>query len=196
MEMTKDCIRLLDHLKIEKAHVAGYSMGGFITLNIAVHYPDRVRTATLGGAGLPIAGREKFYDTLADSLEKGEGIGPLIDALTPKGRPKPSEAQMKAINAYINSQNDPKALAAVMRGGFMDRERPLTDEQIKGIKVPMLALIGGDDPLKEGVDELKKKHPDLKVTVIDKADHMTAVGRDEFINGLKDFLDKHKAVEK
>ena len=29
--MVEDSVRLLDHLKIKKAHVVGYSMGGFIT---------------------------------------------------------------------------------------------------------------------------------------------------------------------
>ncbi|HEV3145611.1 MAG TPA: alpha/beta hydrolase [Gemmataceae bacterium] len=192
LEMSKDAIRLLDHLKIEKAHIAGYSMGGFITLQLAARYPERVRTATLGGAGLPLPGREKLYEALADSLEQGKGIGPLIEALTPKDRPKPSEEQMKMINAYIMSRNDPKALAAVMRGGFVDKNLPLTDEQIKGIKVPMLALIGGDDPLKAGVDALAKKLPEMKVVVFDKADHIQAFGRDEFVNGMKEFLDQHR----
>ncbi|HLW63854.1 MAG TPA: alpha/beta hydrolase [Gemmataceae bacterium] len=192
LEMSKDAIRLLDHLKIDKAHIAGYSMGGFITLQIAARWPERMRTAILGGAGLPLPGRDKMQEALADSLEKGKGVGPLIDALTPKDRPKPTEEQLKAISAFILSHNDPKALAAVMRGGFIDKNLPINDEQIKNIKVPMLALIGGDDPLKAGVDALKAKLPEMKVVVIDKADHIQAFGRDEFVNGLKEFLDQHK----
>jgi pimeloyl-ACP methyl ester carboxylesterase len=192
LEMSKDAIRLLDHLKIDKAHIAGYSMGGFITLQLATRYPERMHTAILGGAGLPPPGREKMYEALADSLEQGKGIAPLIDALTPKDRPKPTEEQIKLINTFIMSRNDPKALAAVMRGGFMDKNLPLNDEQIKKIKVPMLALIGGDDPLKEGVDELKTKLPDMKVVVIPKADHVEAFGKDEFVTALKEFLDQHK----
>src|SRR6516225_11708196 len=31
MEMVNDAIRLMDHLKIKKAHVVGYSMGAMIT---------------------------------------------------------------------------------------------------------------------------------------------------------------------
>jgi len=31
IQMVEDLVRLMDHLKIEKAHVVGYSMGGFIT---------------------------------------------------------------------------------------------------------------------------------------------------------------------
>jgi hypothetical protein len=56
----------------------------------------------------------------------------------------------------------------------------------------MLALIGGDDPLKAGVDALAKKLPEMKVVVFDKADHIQAFGRDEFVNGMKEFLDQHR----
>jgi pimeloyl-ACP methyl ester carboxylesterase len=51
IEMMEDIVRLLDHLKIEKAHMAGYSMGGMIILKLLTRHPDRVRSAILGGMG-------------------------------------------------------------------------------------------------------------------------------------------------
>src|SRR5258708_36291477 len=41
-EMAEDAIRLLDHLKIKKAHVVGYSMGAMITNYLVVSHPDRI----------------------------------------------------------------------------------------------------------------------------------------------------------
>jgi pimeloyl-ACP methyl ester carboxylesterase len=55
-ELVEDVVRLLDHLKIKKAHVVGYSMGGIIALNLIVKHPDRVRSGTLGGMGWLQAG--------------------------------------------------------------------------------------------------------------------------------------------
>lgn len=195
-EMVEDAVRLLDHLKIDRAHVVGYSMGGSITLQVVARSPERVRTATLGGMGLPEPGREKLLVALADSLEKGKGLGPLILALTPKDRPRPSAEQMQLINTVLLSRNDPKALAAVLRGSLEDKNMALSAQQIEGIKVPLLALIGADDPLKSGVDALKKRLPDVKVVVIDKADHMTAFTRDEFVTALKEFLAAHRAAKR
>jgi pimeloyl-ACP methyl ester carboxylesterase len=196
LEMARDAVRLLDHLKIDKAHVVGYSMGANITLQVAARYPERVRTATLGGAGLPQPGREKMMESLADSLEQGKGLKPLILALTPKDQPRPTEEQIKAIDALLLARNDPKALAAVLRGNVNDKDLALSEDKVKGIKVPMLALIGADDPLRAGVDELKKQLPAVKAVVIEKANHMTAFRREEFVRGLKEFLDAHRAAKR
>jgi pimeloyl-ACP methyl ester carboxylesterase len=38
----EDLKALLDYLKIDKAHLVGFSMGGTIALNFAAHYPERV----------------------------------------------------------------------------------------------------------------------------------------------------------
>ena len=50
-ELVEHVVRLLDHLKIKKAHIVGYSMGGIIGANFIVKHADRVLSGTLGGMG-------------------------------------------------------------------------------------------------------------------------------------------------
>jgi len=50
--MADDVRALLDHLKIERADIIGYSMGARITAFLAVKHPERVRSAILGGLGI------------------------------------------------------------------------------------------------------------------------------------------------
>lgn len=58
-ELVEDFARLMDHLKIKKAHVIGYSMGGIITAKFVSKHPDRVLSAALCGMGWLRAGSSK-----------------------------------------------------------------------------------------------------------------------------------------
>lgn len=49
----EDTLELMDHLKIAKAHMHGYSMGGAITGRLLATHPERFITATFGGSGVP-----------------------------------------------------------------------------------------------------------------------------------------------
>src|ERR687894_3262189 len=48
-----DVIRVLDHLGLEDATIAGHSMGAFVALRTALAYPDRVRAIVLLDGGWP-----------------------------------------------------------------------------------------------------------------------------------------------
>jgi pimeloyl-ACP methyl ester carboxylesterase len=74
-ELVEDVARLLDHLKIKKAHIVGYSMGGIITAKFIAKHPDRVLSGTLGGMGWLPAGvlAELGFGT------KGKGNGSALD---------------------------------------------------------------------------------------------------------------------
>lgn len=45
-DMADDVIGLMNGLQLEKAHVAGMSMGGMIAQTLAARYPERIRTLT------------------------------------------------------------------------------------------------------------------------------------------------------
>lgn len=47
MDMADDVIGLLNHLNIEKAHIAGRSMGGIIAQLLGSYYPERVLSLTI-----------------------------------------------------------------------------------------------------------------------------------------------------
>ncbi|RPJ00766.1 MAG: alpha/beta hydrolase, partial [Candidatus Aminicenantes bacterium] len=55
-EMAADVVRLLDHLKIKKAHLVGYSSGAFIAGKVAATHPKRVLSVVYAGQAPLVAG--------------------------------------------------------------------------------------------------------------------------------------------
>jgi len=188
--MPEDVIRLLDHLKIKKAHIVGYSMGGFITTKLITTYPERVASAVIGAAGWNEHPEPRFalLDAIGDSLEAGTGIAPLMIALTPEGQPKPTKAMLKASNQMIMTMNDPLALSAAIRGM---RGMAVTRQQLEENRVPATALVGAIDPLREGVDEMAGVMSNLELVLIDGADHMTAIRNPKLVQAIRSHLRKH-----
>lgn len=188
--MADDVVRLMDRLKIRKAHVVGYSMGGLLTEVLLTEHPNRLLTATLGGAGWTDPNdhsQEQGLNQLADSLEQGKGLAPLIVALNPVGAPPPTPQAIETINKMFLASNDPLALAAVARGHFP----PVLESRIRANKVPVLALVGEVDPAKAGVDRFNGMLPHLKVVVISGENHLTAINNPLFLSSLKSFLAEH-----
>ncbi|MCX8063757.1 MAG: alpha/beta hydrolase, partial [Candidatus Hydrogenedentes bacterium] len=73
LKMVSDIINLMDHLKISKAHIAGYSLGGFVALKLATLYPERVKSLSVLGAGWEEPKENSFFKrALKNSVEKLE----------------------------------------------------------------------------------------------------------------------------
>ena len=73
LQWIEDITLLLDRLKIEKAHIVGYSMGGIVALKFIAEHPDRVLSGTLGGmVWLPEGGGlQKIWEHLRDPAARG-----------------------------------------------------------------------------------------------------------------------------
>jgi pimeloyl-ACP methyl ester carboxylesterase len=67
LDMAADATGLLDHLKIEKAHVCGLSMGGSIAQLMSVNFPKRVATLILIASSCDLRPCMLAYDKIYPS---------------------------------------------------------------------------------------------------------------------------------
>ncbi len=70
-----DCVRVLDALGLDRVVVCGMSMGGFVAVDLAVRFPDRVESLVLVDGGYPMAAppgltREMLPAVFADRLSR------------------------------------------------------------------------------------------------------------------------------
>lgn len=65
-QLVEDMVLLLDHLKIEKAHVVGYSMGGMVSMKLMTKHPERLRSVAVCGMGWLAEGslQQRFWSRM------------------------------------------------------------------------------------------------------------------------------------
>jgi pimeloyl-ACP methyl ester carboxylesterase len=182
-----DLVRLLDHLRIQRAHVVGYSMGAAITLKLLTSHPDRVISAVLGGGGWqpPDAAPPAFLLEWLQGLDRAaSGAITVAEVIRRPEWP----ALTPGIVALLN-QNDPRALAAVLRGlaGLA-----VAEPALRASAVPVLAVVGETDrDARAGVERLAGVMPTVEVSIVPGADHVSAIGHPLLLQAIAQFLDSH-----
>jgi len=174
--MAGDVIALMDHLRIERADVMGYSLGSRMTAVLALSQPRRLRSVILGGIGVGLIRGGGPGENVASALEAPT----LEDVTDPVGR---------TFRAFADqTRSDRRALAACLRGS----RRLMTREEAVGIAVPVLIAVGTADEIAGSAQELGEIIPGSEVLDIPNRDHMRAVGDKVYKAGVVDFLSRRK----
>ncbi len=189
IHMVEDLVRLLDHLHLDKAHVVGYSMGGFITLKLTAMYPERLLSAAACGAGWlqPTAENRDFGEAVARAIETRTGFGPLASRLGLPDRPM-TVWETIALNLVLTFFHDPHALAAVSRSGI---QLSLTEAELRANTVPVLTIIGSEDGLLPEARALTETMAMHRLVVLEGRNHVNTDVAEDFLRELQDFLAAH-----
>jgi pimeloyl-ACP methyl ester carboxylesterase len=170
--MAGDVRALIDHLRLARVDVMGYSMGARIVAFLAAEHPGHVRSLIMGGLGMHLIDGVGLPEHIADALEASS----LADVSDPQGRTFRAFAEQ--------TRSDRRALAACIRGS----RQTLTREQVARIQIPVLIAVGTRDVIAGSGDELAALMPRARSLPIPNRDHMLAVGDRAFKTGVLEFL--------
>lgn len=190
-----DLVHLLDHLKAERAHLVGLSMGGMIVQDFYGRYANRVATLSLvdtspGFGGVPEEVRRDFLSRRLDPLERGlttKDIAPgVVEVLASKYASAAVRQQLIASLSALRVEPYKQALHAIVTTDFRS--------VLSKITVPTLVIVGEDDVVTppSASEFLAKNIPGSVLVKIPQAGHLTNIEKPTEFNAiLRPFLTQH-----
>ncbi len=170
----EDVIELMDHLKIQKAHLHGYSMGGGIVGRLMAIIPDRIITAGFGGSGI----QEVDPEWRAKAPKDREGRDPQEDEASTKLRTRRAKDLGVSIEEYqkqlAERQEQQRAALATAREGAAARPAgPQLD--LTKITFPVMAVNGEFDRPRAKTVRLHRELRNFTNVVLPGKSHLTTI---------------------
>jgi len=194
-----DTAGLMDALGIASAHVYGQSMGGLIAQELALSYPQRVRTLVLGSTS---CGGQRAVGALPEHLTLMASLNTLSpEEAAEKGLPlmysaefiarKRQELIARAL-AEAELRPPPDAFARQVQAAV----RHEAYDRLPQIRCPTLVISGSDDKIvpAENSRILAEQIPGAELVLLPKAGHGYLVECADESNAIVlDFLRRHRS---
>jgi len=172
-DMAEDVVALLAILHIEQADFMGWSDGGIVGLDLAIHHPERVRRLVTFGANFTPDGLEPsdvaWVDT-ATAASFGDGTR----------------------QAYVERAPDPSHYTAAMTKILvMWRTEPhFTMQELGSIRAPTLVCAGEHDVVRrEHTEKLARAIPGARLWIVPGAAHGAMLEQPDLVDRtVLDFL--------
>jgi pimeloyl-ACP methyl ester carboxylesterase len=156
-QLADDVAALLQYLKIERADVFGYSMGGNVALALAIRHPNMVGRVAINGANFSAI--EEAYEPRTFEQFKSlpaDFAPPMLKGPYEKVAPDPKQW--------------PVLVAKIKKMGL--EWKGFTRDQMKSIKAPVLITLGDRDGVKvEHAVEMFRLIPNSRLAVFPGGDH-------------------------
>jgi pimeloyl-ACP methyl ester carboxylesterase len=164
--MAEDIVALMDHLRVKRADVMGWSDGGIVGLDLAIHHPERVRRLVTFGANFTPDGLNAA-DVLWNATATASSFGPGTRQAYEELAPDPSHYEA--------------AMEKILR---MWRTEPhFTLEQLGSIRARTLICAGENDVVRrEHTEALARAIPRSRLWIVPGATHSVILEQPELVN--------------
>jgi len=198
--LADDTVGLMDALQIQRAHVAGLSLGGMIAQEIAINYPERVRTLGLHST---LARVDPFVRAVGQSLIRTRaafGREKFVRTLLPWILSPQTYAERPEVVELMVERLVENPHPATVTGFTRQAEACWAHDalgRLGQIHCPTLITVGAEDifvPLRFS-RVLQERIPGAELLVIEGGGHGYLWEQPEVFNAAcLAFLHKHRAV--
>ncbi len=179
--MADDTKAVLDHLEVQQADFFGHSMGGAISIGMAIRHPERTRNVTALSSGYRSDGMlpELVEMNRNPSHQPSAELIPLL----------PSQQDFEAWQAtYARVSPDGAAgLQSVLAklGTLINTWPGYTEDQLRGIRAPTLLAMGDRDFITaEHFARMAQLIPGAQYAVLPGTTHMTILQRGDWLEAM------------
>ena len=182
--LAADVALLLDALGIERASIAGHSMGGYVALAFARMFTERVARLALVPSRLQADTlKEAQTRELADRIEREDSIEPVVESMLPRLFAPSTTAERPIVveRAYeIVRRNAPGGAAAALRGMAL---RSSAEDIAEDLDVPMVMIAGAQDAALtlEEARETVGRFPRGRLVVCPQSGHVPMMEEPELV---------------
>ncbi|MCX8065622.1 MAG: alpha/beta hydrolase [Candidatus Hydrogenedentes bacterium] len=190
IKLVEDIVDLMNELNIEKAHIVGYSLGGFIALKFATTYPERAYSVVIAGAGWEKSTPQNLerLKKITNALREYQDCTPLLELVGMRNEGLQRIAIWIA-NVYYRKTNDFQSIADLLDSV---PELEVSEDSLKKCSLPVLIIAGTNDPLCDTADELATVLPNGKLIWIYNGTHMNTIFKKQFCEAIMSHLTNHK----
>jgi pimeloyl-ACP methyl ester carboxylesterase len=196
LDMAKDTIGLMDVLGIQSAHLVGASMGGMIAQEIAISFPQRVRSltsimSTTGNPKVPPPTREASAILMAPPVTTHDEYivryaqtwKILRGGSFPEDEALDRSRAERTYERGLNPAGVGRQLRAILASGSRK-------ERLRAVKAPTLVIHGTVDPLvrPEGGKDTAASIPGAKLLLVERMGHALPI---PMWPQIIDAIDKH-----
>jgi len=193
--LVADLRALLDHLGIERAHIAGLSMGGAVALKFGIAHPDRCLGVVVAGAGSGADNHEEWVRTGLETARRFEEEWETTAAQYAQG---PGRVQLRRKDprgwqefADLFLKHSPKGSANTFRGVQLKRRTIYeVEDELRTMQPPVLIMVGDEDePCLNPALFMKRRIPNAGLVVLPKSGHGINLEEPDLFNrAVLDFL--------
>jgi pimeloyl-ACP methyl ester carboxylesterase len=202
-DLARDDVKaLMDHLRLERAHIVGHSMGAYTTLHVGIRYSQRCLSLTAAGCGWGSnpAERESSAALAKDiaRMFKDEGIAKAAAKYADFAMRQQYKAKdPRGWEEFRRWMSEHSAEGHALTMLHLQLKRPTLwdmEAELKKLSVPLLVIVGDEDAAcLDGSVMLKRTVPRAALLVLPRAGH--TINSEEPAAFNQALLDLFSAVE-
>lgn len=172
-DFADDLHDLLEHLQIDRVHLFGHSLGGYITLAFAERYEARLASFGLvHSTAFPDREEAKAKRLGAIQTITEQGLTSFSATLAPRLVSAETRANSPSTLASLLEIAESTNAAAAIATIYGMRERPDRRDVIRDTPLPVLLLAGAGDDIVPVADTLAVTAPHVTHEVLTRSGHM------------------------